>query len=274
MKEKERLDITTKETKELAKEVYNDMGKPIAKPTGSLLGLIPRTIKAALAPLEKWVLQREYNIAETKKLLEEKLKSVSLELIETPEPHIAVPAMQYISYCMNNEELRDMYANLLANSMNKIVKNGVHPSFVEIIKQLCPDEAKILRYIYKNPFIPTISMKVKKKNKKSVTLVDLFTNITDFCGCEYGNNYKQYIDNLMRLGLLIHSTDMHLVNRKAYTSLKTHSWIVEKRKQIEKLETVLSVSFDEGYMELTAFGQSFCAICLEVVSLKEEKENE
>ena len=55
--------------KEIAKDVYTDLGHPIAAPSGELIGLVPRAIKAALAPVEKWVLQREYNIAETKKLL-------------------------------------------------------------------------------------------------------------------------------------------------------------------------------------------------------------
>lgn len=131
--------------KEVAKDAYVDGGRPVVKPTGELLGLVPRAIKAALAPVEKWVLQREYNIAETQRLLEEKLKNISPDQIEAPEAYIAVPALQNISYCMDNAELRDMYANLLANSMNKVVKNGVHPGFVEIIKQLSPDEAKILR---------------------------------------------------------------------------------------------------------------------------------
>ena len=60
--------------KEIAKTVYEDAGKAITKPTGELIGLIPRAIKAALSPVEKWILMREYNIAETKKLLEKKLE--------------------------------------------------------------------------------------------------------------------------------------------------------------------------------------------------------
>ena len=48
---------------------------------------------------------------------------------------------------MNSEELRNMYANLLAASMLKDEKENAHPSFVEIIKQLSPDEAKLLKKI-------------------------------------------------------------------------------------------------------------------------------
>ena len=104
------LDIAKETAKAVTKEVYADVGHPIAKPTGEPVGLVPRAIRAALAPVEKWVLEREYNVAETKKLLEEKLKNIPPEQIEAPEAHIAVPALQYISDGMDNDELRDMDA--------------------------------------------------------------------------------------------------------------------------------------------------------------------
>jgi len=133
----EEKDLMKEVAKEISKDVYNDVGKTVIKPTGALISLVPRAIKAALLPLEKWILNREYNLAETKKLLEEKLKDVPPELIESPEPHVAVPAFQYISYCMDNHVLRDMYANLLASSMNKIAKNNVHPSYIVYAAAKC-----------------------------------------------------------------------------------------------------------------------------------------
>ena len=99
------FEITKEVVKEISKDVYDDIISPVAKPTGTILGLIPRAIKAALSPLEKWILQKEYNISEIQRLLEEKLKNVSPELIGTPEPYIAVPAIQYISYCMDKHLL-------------------------------------------------------------------------------------------------------------------------------------------------------------------------
>ena len=90
-------DLTKDLIKELGKEIYNDGGKSIVKPSGELIGIIPRAIKAALLPLEKWVLEKEYNLAETKLLLENKLKSIEPDNIESPEAYIAVPALKYIS---------------------------------------------------------------------------------------------------------------------------------------------------------------------------------
>ena len=49
------------------------------------------------------------------------------EKIVEPEPYVAVPAIQAISYAMNSDELRNLYANLLAKSMIKDTKDTVHP---------------------------------------------------------------------------------------------------------------------------------------------------
>ena len=92
-------------------------------------------------------MHREYNVAETEKLLSQKLKNVDPNKIVQPEPYVAVPALQAISYSMNNDELRNLYANLLSKSMNIDTKDSVHPSFVEIIKQLSPFDAILLKKI-------------------------------------------------------------------------------------------------------------------------------
>ena len=255
----------TKEVvKEIAKDVYNDAGKSIVKPTGELFGLVPRAIKAALAPVEKWVLQREYNLEATKKLLEEKLKDTPADLIESPEPHVAVPALQYISYCMNNNELRDMYANLLANSMNKVVKNGVHPSFVEIIKQLCPDEAKILRYISIHPIIPTITIRVENIKGEGFNLFKKFSNIGELVSCENPYEISQYFDNLLRLGILETPGGLSsLTHKDLYDVLKNHPYV----RNFEIPKEYIKYGFDvislvESFLRLTDFGNAFCEVCL------------
>lgn len=264
MDEKDMVDIAKEATKEIAKDVYSDAVKPVVKPTGEIVGLVPRAIKAALCPLEKWIMQREYNIAETKKLLEEKLQNTPPEFIEPPEPHIAVPTMQYISYCMDNTELRDMYANLLANSMNKVVKNGVHPGFVEIIKQLSPDEAKILKYMKSNSTMPTITLRYEDENGSGIDIIKNFSNVGELSKCERPNEVAKYFDNLIRLGLLTSAESMSsLTDKSLYEPLKNHRWVIphstdDKAKQ----KGFAKVNFGESFVELTSYGRSFCDICL------------
>lgn len=267
------LDVTKEIAKELAKDVYSDGGKPVVKATGELVGLLPRAIKAALLPVEKWVLQREYNIEETKKLLEEKLQNVPPELIQPPDAHIAVPALQYISYCMDNEELRNMYANLLANSMNEVVKNGVHPGFVEIIKQLCPDEAKILRYFSTHIVIPTVTLRYENEKGEGIDLVRNFSNVGELAECENPFEVNKYFNNLIRLGLLESSQALSsLTDKKLYEPLKNHRYIQAKTDEsVMQKSTFKIVKFNEGYISLTDYGKSFCGICLnttKVVTVK------
>lgn len=259
----EMLALSKEVAKEIAKDVYVDGGKPVVKPTGELVALVPRAIKAALAPVEKWILQREFNVEETKKLLEEKLKNVPPELIQPPEAHVAVPAFQYISYCMDNEELRDMYANLLANSMNEVVKNGVHPGFVEIIKQLCPDEAKFLKYMMVHNCVPTIGVKYEKADGSGIDIIKDFSLVPKLSGCEGVNDSEKYIDNLVRLGLLLRSNLLALLDKACYEPLKNDPYVLQfcgeekaKKRGCDRSE------FDEGFVELTAYGKSFCSICL------------
>lgn len=261
--------------KELAKDVYTDGGKPVVKPTGELVGLVPRAIKAALAPLEQWILQREYNVAETKKLLEEKLKSVPPELIEPPDAHIAVPAMQYISYCMDNNKLRDMYANLLANSMISVVKNGVHPGFVEIIKQLSPDEAKILKYLSTENTIPTVTLRYEEEDGSGIDIIKNFSNVGEVTGCEKPFEVNKYFDNLIRLGLLENGLALaSLTDKKLYEPLKNHQYFLPltDTTAVQKAG-YFKAKFHESYMQITDYGKAFCGICLGTVKISVTTQN-
>ena len=65
---------------ELANKIYDDGLKDTIKETSNVISLVPRAIKAALEPLEIWILKKEYNIKETKLLLEKKLYKLFLIL--------------------------------------------------------------------------------------------------------------------------------------------------------------------------------------------------
>ena len=256
------LDLTKEVAIGLAKDVYADAGRPVAKPTGELVGLVPRAIRAALAPVEKWILQREYNMAETKKLLEEKLQNTPPELIQPPEPHIAVPALQYISYCMDNEELRDMYASLLANSMNSAVKNGVHPAFVEIVKQLSPDEAKVLRHIYYHDYYPILGLRTHKNDGRRLVALPILSNVAEVSGCENIHGDEGIINNLCRLGLVTIPEGECLIDKALYEPLKTNPFILEVKRILEKDPNFTKIDFVERFIKLTVFGNHFCSICI------------
>ena len=266
-------DIVNEVAKQIAKEVYEDGFKPIIQPTGEVIGLLPRTIKAAFSPLEKWICKKEYNVENTKKLLEKKLQRVDPKLIETPEPYIAIPAIQYISYCMDSEELRNMYANLLANSMNSIVKNEVHPGFIEIIKQLSPDEAKILKELYFRRTIPTITIRYENEKGEGIDIFKEFSDIAEKANCEEKIEINKYFDNLKRLGLIDKGKGEFLVDKSLYEPLKCNEYIksLEKIPENLKKQGYTKYVVQESFIRMTKYGEVFCKICVveeQIITIK------
>lgn len=128
------------EAKALTPEIYKDVAKPALQEVGSIAG---RTVKALLSPLRGmlWGWERIEELVENE--VKKRLDKIPENKRKSPDPEIAVPLLQALTYTAQNETLRDMYVNLLANSMNTDKNNVIHPSFVEIIKQMNSLDAKV-----------------------------------------------------------------------------------------------------------------------------------
>lgn len=238
-------------------ELYQDGLQPTVQETGKIIARIPRAINAAFSGLDKWILNKEFSIEETKKLLTAKFKNVTPEKIVEPEPYVAIPAIQAISYSMNSKELRNLYANLLAKSMNSDTKDFVHPSFVEIIKQMSPNDANIFKIMYESEYTPLIDLSI--------------------VSCEGGHGYYAYniswitsysydtvrdsIDNLLRLGLIEIPYGMRYVDDKIYDMIRN---TVHYKELKEKLLAFNIGHIDEGtkYLKCTGLSSSFYKICV------------
>lgn len=113
-------------------KVYDDLAHPTARSLGNTLSLLPRTIGVWLGKWEKWVINGEESIRLTAQAVQEKAAKIPEEKLTEPEPYVAIPAVQQLSYCYDSEELREMYANLLVSSMNIDTKQAVHPARLAI----------------------------------------------------------------------------------------------------------------------------------------------
>lgn len=247
-------------------ELYDDALKPAAKESGKLLGRIPRAINAALAPLDIWILNKEHAVEETKKLLAKKLENIEEDKIVPPESYVAVPAIQAISYSMNSSELRDMYANLLANSMNSDNKDSVHPAFVEVIKQLTPFEANLIKlFNEKNATLfPIVNSRICE-SKSAPSGTPYINNIID---PEFGintSNFNEFsiaIENLIRLNLISVSYEQYFTNEEKYSSIKNSPLVKDMKAVIESGDNPKYCELSNGLLEITSFGSSFMKICV------------
>ena len=207
-------------------------------------------------------LQREA-LETVQKLLEERLKAIPVENIVTPKANIVVPALQNASL-IEEPNLLAMYATVLANSMDKFIKDGIHPGFVEIIKQLSSDEAKILRYMRFHPTLPIVTLRFEDEKGAGFDIIKNFSNVGELTNCAVPHNMGLYFDDLQRLGLVsiehtIAATDKHL-----YEPLKNNEYILNMMKQAQNRPNQNKATLQESVVVLSDYGKAFCEACMTI----------
>lgn len=259
------------DTLKTAPTLYEDALQPTVQEVGKFAARIPRAINAAFSGLDKWILNREYTIDETKKLLTKKLENVDPEKIITPEPYVAIPAIQAISYSMDSEKLQNLYANLLAKAMNIDTKDFVHPAFVEIIKQLSPIDVHVLEEISSKGFIQVVNIYCAKYLNKNVNQrIQLMENPIEKRGFEglthivdfHPDIVKISIDNLLRLRLI---EERFRLNAPISAEIQSSPFYISISQQIKQLAIDDTWEYEEVSQSyyLTDLGKSFRNICIE-----------
>lgn len=242
--------------------VYQDVVQPAAKEVGTALQTVAKTVHIALAPVSAlvWGYEQLKDFVATK--VSERLKDVPPEDIIPPKPNVAGPALEALRYTGHEESLSEMYANLLAAAMTKETAAGAHPSFVEIIKQLTSDEAKLLKHMSSALILPMISIsRATSGQQGQITIVSNYSHFGLHAKCEYPAMTPTYIDNLSRLGLIHVPEFGHYTDAIHYQALESHPEIVNLEKSIESNPGV-SVSIQKKMVKITELGKQFARICV------------
>ena len=250
------------EAKAVVPEVYKDIAKPAAQEVGNVAG---RTAKALLAPLRGML----WGWEQIEKLIEEGVKNRLDKIPEnkrkSPEPEIAVPTIEALRYTAQNETLREMYLNLLGNSMDSRKENVVHPSFVELIKQMNSLDAKVFDKIseagsnYQKILNPTIAVKGQGK---------YFTNATPewYAGWTIENYSESEISasfiRLSKFGLIELMFD-RTAGKEGYDNIKNSQFLLSTLEKWKKIHPYLNLEIGgtESVFYLNEYGRQFKEAC-------------
>jgi hypothetical protein len=246
--------------------MYQDVVQPAAQELGKALQTVAKTVHIALAPVSAlvWGYDQIQDFVSTK--VAERLRNVPPEDIVSPKPNIAGPALESLRYTGHESSLSDLYANLLAASMDKKTASGAHPAFVEIIKQLTPDEAKLVglfvhpmafplidvRWEYKNP--------TPEKNGGQDMLVN-FSLLGNQARLEFPQLVPTYIDNLCRLGLSEIPSMFQYTTQGVYDPLENAEVVLKMKSQIESNDE-WRCSISRKGLRVTELGKQFARICV------------
>lgn len=247
---------------EIVKDVYDEGLKPTVQQAGKILSFPLELINSLLVRPRIWITNANFKLQETNILIAKKLENISADEIKAPEDYIAVPALQALSYSMDSNELRNMYANLLAKSMYTKTADKVHPAYVDIIRQLSPMDVKVLEYIASNEYEIAIK-KVRLENISTTGGIDFLSIATSIQFAEaYEVAYS--FDNLLRLGLI--ELGDEFIDEIYYEEIDNNPMSQKFYKEAEKRITDSNCEkliFKKESMDMTVLGRRFYEICNE-----------
>jgi hypothetical protein len=238
----------------VAAKVYPDVIQPTAKKAGEALENVANLAATSLRSLNTIALAVNLLHDRLDGWLKEKLGGVPPENIKPPPANIAGPAVLQLAFIQDDErlnELRNLYVELLASAMNTARESLAHPAFVDVIKQLSPEEAKLLKPLSTHiatagtdlPQCPIVRLKAKESGYSYAGEVFDVGLGPDF------DTPRSSLDNLQRLGLIVVDYKRWLKGA-SYEHLV--SSVLAKRDHI---------TFDNGIIEVTDFGRRFLIAC-------------
>lgn len=253
--------------------VYQDVLQPAAKEIGTALQTVAKAVHVALAPVSALVWGYEQIKEYVTRAVSEKLKDTPKDRIIPPSPTVAGPVLEALRYAGHQESLADLYTNLLATSMDAKTAKEAHPAFVEVLKQLSPDEAKILKVMCRGQNFPVVSVykhvtavRDGKEQSTESWVLRRFSMLPYQAECQYPELGPTYLENICRLGLaILPEGGWGVVSRmsgdEVYQPLFQHPVVVAAKGSI-RVDQGESPEVRPEVIRVITFGRQFIDACV------------
>lgn len=234
--------------------------------------------------------QRQQDFKNFKDSLLNEVEAIPEKNLQEPQLSLIGPALESTKFYIHDEELRDLFVNLISKSMDDRYNKEVNHAFVEIIKQMSPIDAYLIKKI--NTRVIPIARYKASYNKGNLTLSD-YTLLDDIFNSQ---EIQVSINNLRRLGIVETPVFTSLTAASLYDEfLKTREYYehqqnndiaklhqsvktllsaynndidlaIEKtsnsRETIEDALSYTGVTLDKSTIKLTQFGSAFYNVCV------------
>ena len=262
------MDLAVEVTKAVAVETYKDTVKPLAIEVGKALQTGGKVLNLMLSPVRGMVWSYETITDILEPIMREKIQRIATDKLKHPEPFVAVPTMEALRYNLGNEEIRELFANLLATSMNIDTLQYAHPGFVEIIKQMSPLDARIFQDM-SNPNVPmnrrlAIAIIRNERTNAGGIGIDFKSEFMTFQTVPFDMDLNPpSIINLERLGLIKIDYTRNFQKVGVYDHLEKHPYFLTYKETF--FDSPESKGFtpvlQKGSIAITPFGETFKKAC-------------
>ncbi len=254
-------------------DVPEQLVDAVASPVKSLLNPIAKSIGEGLGGMidyifspfnymsEKRELQYDYKLKLLKIELDSKINEIPEDKLCEPDLQTVGTALENSKFCIESDELRAMFVNLISNSANIDNKSKVHPSFASMIKEMKPLEAEILTLFKAEATLPIVEYHINLDNngytvlQTNVLLYKPKHNIDDV------DQIASSLSNLNRLGLIEISYIEHITTEERYAK---YDEFLNTMKVSSLLNKTLSnnYSLQKGVAKITPLGKAFISVCI------------
>jgi hypothetical protein len=176
---------------------------------------------------------------------------------------IAGPILEALRYTYDEENLREMYENLLASAMDNRIVSQAHPSFVDAIKQMSVVDAQVIKRISEideNLRCAEFKFKLKETTKVYVNAMpDYF--VEELCDIADPFIISASLINLQRLGVIT-ITQMGLMGAD-YDVMKKNTYLLSREALYrEQGKYDFEISLVQHAVTLNNYGKQFISTCL------------
>lgn len=262
-------DVILETTKQVAVDVYKDTTHPTAKNIGGFFGTLSGFFNhVVMYPLKKLNIKYEQKAIAFEKAMEKKFNAIPENDRVEPQLHIVGPTMESLKYSIMEDDIAEMYSNLLLSDMDNKTQSLCSPAFIKIIEQLSPIDARVYKSIIdmlkqKNA-LPICSINfIKKSAPQLFYTIQLPKYYTEKCEKMDDFAFSASLVNLNRLGLLNFSFTQWLADDNRYAALLQSESIKErllflKTKNDGDVDTHI---FNKGMIQDNDFSRAFARVC-------------
>lgn len=242
--------------------IYKDAVQPAAKEISKSLTLIAKAVNTALLPVAGLVWGADQIKDFINKKVAQKMENVPEEDIQSPKPHIGVPVVDALRYTGEEAALADLYANLLATAMDRKTAINAHPGFVDMIKNMSPDEARIMKFLSANNMYPLIDIAIQEINQSTFVTTHRHVSLLGLdAQCEVPGLASNYLDNLARLGVIEFAATGHIANEAVYKRIEDFpqiKGIIDSHNKTDNKKAKINKSM----LVVTDLGKQFIRSCV------------
>lgn len=249
----------------LPQSTQEQLLNPTAKNIGDTLGGVSKLLLWPINLGTKWA---NAHIEKFEQSIIDNVNRIPVENRDLSKTNLAMKTIEDSKYQISDDNLREMFAKLVAASIDKRNNQGLSPRFSNVLSQFSPEDAEFLMKISANNLyfdsIPTVIFFVQLDNGSGFKKGEHFIAPDRSTASWFQNELS--LNNLVSLGIINQSDDDYLTHdtgKSFYDSAEKSPEFLSWSDQDAFSAIGFKPTIEKGLIEFTTFGDKLTQIVIQ-----------